>query len=181
MEAEILWRRYLDGDRAAFDGIVDILRENLIFFINRYTHDLDVAEDISQDVFLALLMNPKKYDFRVKLKTYLFTIAHNKALNYVKKSRKTLLLSDSESEKSSEYEAFEEKIFSDEEKRRLSCAIKKLNQDYAEVIHLIYFEDMSYDEAGRVMRKSRKQIENLVSRARNSLRNFLEREGIKGL
>lgn len=47
MEADALWQRYMQGDRSAFNDIVDMLRDNLIFFINRYTHNLDAAEDIS--------------------------------------------------------------------------------------------------------------------------------------
>ena len=85
MDGESLYRQYLLGEKTAFDGIVELYRENLIFFINRYTGDLDAAEDLSQDAFLELLLHPKRYDFRVSLKTYLFTIARNKAFNYLKK------------------------------------------------------------------------------------------------
>ena len=55
-------------------------------------------------------------------------------------------------------------------------AIAGLPQDYATVIHLLYFEDMSYSEAGAVMKKSRKQIENLIMRARAALHATMERE-----
>ena len=41
------------------------------------------------------------------------------------------------------------------------------------VIHLIYFEDLSYDEAGKVMKKSRKQVDNLLYRAKKSFASFL--------
>ena len=94
MDGESLYRRYLSGDKAAFDGIVDLYRENLIFFIARYTGDLDAAEDLSQDAFLELLLHPRRYDFRVTLKTYLFTIARNKAINYIKKQKRVMPLDD---------------------------------------------------------------------------------------
>ena len=176
MEAEALWQRYILGDKSAFDGIVDMLRDNLIFFINRYTHNLDAAEDISQDTFLALLLHPKLYNYRVKLKTYLFTIARYKAVNYVKhESRRSMLMVDM-SVVSEEYAAFEEQFFADSEKKRLYAAASKLPPDYAQVIYLIYFEDMTYDEAGRVMRKNRKQIENLAYRARAALREEMGKE-----
>ena len=54
MDGESLYRQYLSGEKTAFDGIVELYRENLIFFINRYTGDLDAAEDLSQDAFLEL-------------------------------------------------------------------------------------------------------------------------------
>lgn len=175
MEAEALWQRYMQGDRSAFNDIVDMLRDNLIFFINRYTHNLDAAEDISQDTFIDLLLHPKRYDYRVKLKTYLFTIARNKAVNYVKREKRRSMLMVDMSVVSAEYAAFEERFFADSEKKRLYTAALKLPPDYAHVIHLIYFEDMAYDEAGKVMHKTRKQIENLVYRARAALRKEMEK------
>lgn len=79
-------------------------------------------------------------------------------------------------EKSEAYRSFEQEMLKNEEKRTLHKAIAGLPQDYATVIHLLYFEDMSYSEAGAVMKKSRKQIENLIMRARAALHATMERE-----
>lgn len=176
MDGESLYRQYLSGEKTAFDGIVELYRENLIFFINRYTGDLDAAEDLSQDAFLELLLHPKRYDFRVSLKTYLFTIARNKAFNYLKKQGRIVYSDEETTEKSEAYRSFEQEMLKNEEKRTLHKAIAGLPQDYATVIHLLYFEDMSYSEAGAVMKKSRKQIENLIMRARAALHATMERE-----
>lgn len=177
MDGESLYRRYLDGDKAAFDGVIELYRENLIFFLRRYVDDLDTAEDLSQDAFLELLLHPGRYDFRVSLKTYLFTIARNKAFNALKKQKRIVYSDGETSEKSEAYLAFEQEMLQNEEKRALHRAIAGLPPDYATVIHLLYFEDLSYAEAGAVMKKSRKQIENLVMRARAALRGFMEKEG----
>ncbi len=176
MDGEKLFARYLCGDKSAFDDIVSLYRENLIFFINLYTNDLDTAEDLSQDVFIALLMHPKRYDFRVKLKTYLFTIAKNKALNYIKKAKREFPI-DELPERSDEYAAFEDEIIASEEKKDLNRAINKLKPDYAEVLHLLYFEEMSYLEICKIMRKTQKQVENLATRARAELRLIMIKEG----
>ena len=45
------YRRFLDGDECAFDGIMQALFHSLVFFINRYVQELDTAEDIAMDVF----------------------------------------------------------------------------------------------------------------------------------
>ena len=45
------------------------------------------------------------------------------------------------------------------------------------VVYLIYFENMSYDEAARVMKKSKKQVDNLLYRAKNQLRTILTDNG----
>lgn len=110
MDGESLYRQYLSGEKTAFDGIVELYRENLIFFINRYTGDLDAAEDLSQDAFLELLLHPKRYDFRVSLKTYLFTIARNKAFNYLKKQGRIVYSDEETAEKSEAYRSFEQEM-----------------------------------------------------------------------
>lgn len=45
------------------------------------------------------------------------------------------------------------------------------------VIHLIYFEKMTYDEAAKVMKKNRKQVDNLLYRAKKELRIILGEDG----
>jgi len=44
-------------------------------------------------------------------------------------------------------------------------------------VHLIYFEEMTYEEAAQVMRKNRKQVDNLLYRAKKALRIILGEDG----
>ena len=60
----------------------------------------------------------------------------------------------------------------------LAAAIEKLSSDMQSAIHLVYFEDLSYEDAGRVMKKSAKQIDNLLYRARKELKELLSREEV---
>lgn len=174
---ESSYRRFLAGEESAFDEVIDTYHESLIFFIQRYVHNLDEAEDIAEDCFVELIVHPR-YHFKVSLKTYLFTIARNKSVDYIRhRSAIPTTPLDECSEKSAEYESFENKVLRDERRRAVNRAVEQLNEEMRTVIHLIYFEDMSYEEAGRVMKKSRKQMENLAYRARNALRVILTKEG----
>ena len=65
----------------------------------------------------------------------------------------------------------------DERKKILHNALANLSPEYRQVLWLIYFEDFSNDEAAQVMKKSKRQIENLVYRAKKSLKLTLEKEG----
>lgn len=172
-----LFRRYIDGENEAFDEIIKLYRENLIFFIMRYVRSVSVAEEIAQDAFVELLLHKHRYNFSCSLKTYLFTIAKNKAINHLRRQK---FVSDEEIDLNLEAdeESLAEKIIKNEQSEILYRVLHRLNEDYRCALHLVYIEELSYDEAGRVMGKNRKQIENLVYRAKASARNELEKEGV---
>ena len=173
---ESSYRRFLDGDESAFGEILDMYGENLIFFINRYVHNIAVAQEISEDVFVELLIHKRRYNFKTSLKTYVFTIAHNKAIDYVRKCARHPECAYEYIENESDRLNIEDEFLKREQERELHRAIDTLSDDYKTVLHLVYFENMSYEQTGRVMKKNRKQIENLVYRARQALKKELTKE-----
>lgn len=173
---EILFSKYLAGDTSALGQILESYHDTLILFINRYVQDLTVAEDLAADSFAQLFVNPKKYNFSVSLKTYLFTIGKSRALDWLRANRRVKTASLPETLVGGA--SPEEVLIADEEKRQLYAAISRLRGDYKTAIHLIYFEELSYKEAGYVMKKSEKQISNLVYRAKEALKNDYRKEGL---
>ena len=172
------YRRFLEGDESAFDEIVDLLFHKLVFFINGYVHDTVIAEDIAIDTISDLFVNKKRYNFKVTLKTYVFMIGKSKALNYLKHHKLISMVDFSEIEEiSDDAKQLEEIVLADERRRIIHAALEKLPGDLQMAIHLIFFEEMSYEEAAKVMNKSRKQIYNLIFRAKDELRNILGEEG----
>ena len=172
------YRRFLNGDESAFDEIMKELFDNLVFFIDRYVHDIHAAEDIAIDAFSDLVVNKHRYNFKVTLKSYLFMLGRSRALNYIKHRKVIDFVELAEAEKtSSEQETLEEIVLADERKRVVNNALNSLPDDMRVVIHLIYFEDLSYGEAAKVMKKNRKQVDNLLYRAKKELRIILGKDG----
>lgn len=172
------YRRFLNVDESAFDEIMKELFDNLVFFIDRFVHDIHVAEDIAIDAFSDLVVNKHRYNFKVTLKTYLFMLGRSRALNYIKHRKVIDFVELTEADKaSSEQETLEELVLADERKRVVNNALNALPDDMRVVIHLIYFEDLSYDEAAKVMKKNRKQVDNLLYRAKKELRIILGKDG----
>ena len=172
------YRRFLNGDESAFDDIMKEFFNNLVFFINGYVHDIYAAEDIAIDVFSDLIVHKHRYNFKVTLKTYLFMIGRSRALNYIKHRKVIDFVELTESDETmDEQENLEKNILEDEKKQIINKAIDKLTDDMRVVIHLIYFEGMSYDETARVMKKNRKQVDNLLYRAKKELRIILGEDG----
>ena len=172
------YRRYLDGNESAFDSVMKELFDPLVFFIDRIVRDTAAAEDIAMDAFSDLIVHRHRYNFKVTLKTYLFMIGRSRALNYIKHRAKfpSVPLSDAE-HLAAERALLEEKLLHDERKRIVSSALASLPEDMRTAVHLVYFEELSYDEAAKVMKKNRKQIDNLLYRAKNALRNAIGKEG----
>ena len=167
------YRRYLDGDESGLEKIAEMYGNNLMFFINGFVKNITLAEDIMEDTFMELIVHKHYFRGESSFKTYLFKIGRNKALNALKKN-KVLMTLDTDIEDTAK---LEDMIVRDDKNRRVRNAISKINETYATVIHLLYFEGMTYEEIGKVMKKNNKQIKNLAYRARNSLKEVLEKEG----
>ena len=59
----------------------------------------------------------------------------------------------------------------------LYLALDRLKDEYRQILYLIYFEDMSIEDAARVMKKTRKQIYNLILRSKEALKKELTESG----
>ena len=172
------YRRYLDGDEAAFDELLGLYRDSLTFFINRYVHDLDAAEDLAIDTFLHLIVHRGRYNFRTPLKAYLFMIGRSRALDYLKHRKKLTMVELSQAEHElPKGPSLEEILLRDERKRTLNRALSQLPEQMQTAVHLVYFEDLSYEDAARVMKKNKKQIANLLYRSKEKLRAILGKDG----
>lgn len=175
---ESSYRRYLDGDQTAFDDIMRLYRNSLTFFINLFVRDMDAAEDLAIDTFMYLIVHRYRYNFKTSLKTYLFMIGRSRALDYIK-HRKVITeveLYQAETELP-QSPTLEEIILLDDRKQALNRALRQLPQEMQTAVHLVYFEDLSYEDAAKVMKKNRKQVANLLYRAKVQLRSILGKDG----
>lgn len=171
------YRRYLEGDESAFADILTEYRDPVTFFIQRYVHDICAAEDIAADVFMELVVHPRKYDFRASLRTYLFMIARSRAIDWLRhKKRHEIVNIDDAADLLQDENDLEEQVLRNEQKRRLHEAIAELPEDQQIAVHLVYFEERTYADTARIMKKSAKQVDNLLYRAKQTLRSLLSEE-----
>ena len=172
------YRRFLAGDESAFDDIIKDYRNPLTSFIFRYVRNAEAAEDITIDVFTYLIIHPHRYNFKTGLKTYLFMLGRSRALDYLKHARKIEFTDISEhAELMSADAGPEERLVSDEKRNAVRRAVQALPEQMCTAVFLVYFENMSYADAARIMKKSRKQIDNLLYRAKSELRSVLGEDG----
>lgn len=173
MEEDIkLYNDFILGKNESFEKIIDKYKEKLIYFIQRFVKSIDIAEDISQDVFVYMLINKKEYDFKYSLKTYLYTIGKSRALNYLKRESKILPI-----DESNLYDDdLEEKIFYKERTTNLKKAINKLSSEHQLAIYLVDVEELQYKDICKILNKSLPQVKMLIHRARKKLKYILSQE-----
>ena len=173
---EELYSRYMrDGCEDALRTLLERHREGLTLFIYAIVGDMDDAEDLMLDAFAAAAAGTSRFLGRSSFKTWLFSIGRNLAAGHMRKRKGPHLPLDDELAGSSAVPELE--ILKSEETRQLQQALSSLKPEYRQALTLIYFEDMSYEEAGRVMKQNRRQMYHLIERGKASLRETLERMG----
>lgn len=102
-------------------------------------------------------------------------IGRGKALNYLR--RRKFFSPDPIPEDIPQEISLEEQFLRSEQRRALHAALKTLPEDMATALYLVYFEDLSYADTAKVMKKTSKQVDNLLYRGKAALRNLLGKDG----
>lgn len=173
-----LYQRFLSGDDSGLQRLMERYGNSLTLYIDGYLHDIHEAEDLMIEAFAYFVAKrPRLRDngFRA----YLYKSARHLALRCLQKKRRKQLFSFDDLEQEPESDVLLETLVqTDERNRILWRCMDELAPAYREALYLVYFEGMRHAEAAAVMRKTEKQIADLVYRGRASLRKTLEREGI---
>lgn len=167
------YRRFLDGEDSAFDEIMDRYHDSLILFVNKLVGNYSIAEELAADTFIELLVHKKRFLGKCDFKTYLYSIGRHKAIDYIRREARKKTVPTDEILELSDDQRIEEHFIEDESKRILHQAIEKLSEDYRAAVYLIFFEDLSYEDAARILGKNKKQIDNLIYRAKAALKKIL--------
>ncbi len=175
------YRRFLEGDD---NGIVEIIKEyrdGLILFLNSFVRNIFVAEDLAEKVFVRLVVNKPKFGGKSAFKTWLYAVGRNIAVDHIRKESKLSgpSFDDGLEHIISAEETLEKTYFRQESKIELHRVLAKINKDYRYVLYLKYFEDFDNRDISSILKKSTRQVENLVYRAKQALKTELIKEGFE--
>ena len=174
------YRRFLNGEDDGLTLIIKEYKDGLILYINNYVNNIYIAEDLMQETFVKIAVKKPEFKGKSSFKTWLYAIGRNTTLDYLRHNSKykISLINDIENYLKDETD-LENLYIKNEQKILLHKALSKLKSDYREILWLIYFENFSNAQAAVVMNKSNRQIENLLFRAKQSLKQILEKEKIE--
>lgn len=174
---EISYCKYLNGDD---NGLVEIIRDykdGLILYLNGITGNINSAEEIMEETFFKIAVKKPVFKGKSSFKTWLYSIGRNAAIDVMRKNSRISSFSVDYYTNIADEKNIELEYLKEEQKIMLHKALNNLNSDYRQILYLTYFEDFTIDEAAVIMKKNRKQINNLLYRAKKSLRNELEKGG----
>lgn len=172
-----LYKAFLNGDQSALTLIIRDCKDGLMLYLNTYVQNITVAEELTEDTFVKLVLKRPKFAFDIAFKTWLYRIGRNLALDYLRRNKhKNISLSDLP-ELADECASLERSYIQQEEKQMLHRTIKSLKKEYQQVLWLVYFEGFTHKETARIMEKTVHNVETLVYRARQSLKVKLLKEG----
>ncbi len=160
-------------DMESFEAIVLKYRENSINFARRYIKDLHICEDIAQEAFATVFVYKDRYNPDMSFKTWLFTIIHNKCVDYIRKNREIQSYDAKEAHLNDGlFEHLDTKILLEQE-------IERLKPNYRAIIQMVEFEGMTIREAAKVLQISEVHARVLNYRAKKKLQAQLMKGGFQ--
>ena len=173
-----LYRQFLGGRTSAYDELMILYGDSLTFYLYGYLHNWQDAEDLTVEAFARIMV--KKPRIREGgFKAYLYKTARNLASRFHSRESRAEIFSLEGAEKELADSLLLENHLQEEEKKHiLHLCLERIDPALREALWLVYFEDLSYEDAAGVMNVSRKRVDKLLQRGKTILRTELEKEGI---
>ncbi len=172
------YRRFLDGDDKGLGEIIRDYKDGLMLYLNGFVNNISAAEELMEETFFKIITKKPRFTAKHRFKTWLYTIGRNVAIDYLRHQSRLdqIQLEDAQNFIKDECD-LEKSYLAEERKIAVHNGLKKLNAEYRQVLWLIYFDGFTSAEAGLIMKKSSRQMKNLVYRAKSALKSELDKEG----
>lgn len=174
----------LQKKEAAYKELVQKYQKQVINTCYRLLGNYEDAQDIAQDVFIEVYESIDKFRKEAKLSTWIYRIAVNKSLNYIKviNRRKCVKSIESflgkENNETSNISAYQSdmpnnNLICEERKSILQQALNKLPENQKIAFTLNKYEELSYQQIAEIMQTSLSAVESLIHRAKTNLQKHL--------
>ncbi|CAH2716028.1 ECF RNA polymerase sigma factor SigW [Neobacillus rhizosphaerae] len=166
----------MEDDEILFNEIMTRYGQDILQLVFSYVRNKQLAEDLTQDIFVKCYKALHTYKQNAKLKTWLFKIASNHCKDYLRSwyFRKVIATEKMAEMTVSSGQNVEQAVLEHEEEQTIANAVLKLPMKYREVIYLFYFEDMSLKEIESVLDVNQNTVKSRLKRAKSLLKEELE-------
>lgn len=163
-------------DPGYYEEVVTRYRKKLLPYLRRFIGTGDEVEDLLQNIFIKVFEHLADFDMQRKFSPWIYRIAHNEAVNYLKKKSYRQLIAwedivsvEEMASARDEGETPEEARTRDEVRIAVRKALNTLPKKYREILQLRYYLDKSYAEMSRILKKPENTVASMLSRAKRQL------------
>jgi RNA polymerase sigma-70 factor, ECF subfamily len=172
----------LAGSQSAYEQIVRRYQRPIVSLIARMTKDRALAEDLAQEAFVKAFRSLAAFDTTRRLSSWLFRIAHNTALDAIRRSRSSGRSAELPGDLSDDRHGHAAPAAPDPVEQQalggaLQAALARLRLEYRVATVLRYEEGLSFEEIGHVMGVPAATARSHVHRARKELIRLLTESG----
>lgn len=161
-----------EGNKEAFRQFYDQLNGPLFRFIEKKLNDPHRSADIMHDVFMEVWRNAGRFEGRSAVKSWVFGIAHNKAVDFIRRETRIDLPGEMP-EIIDESPAGEACVLAAQEAAHVAACLDTLGSAQREVIDLAFYEDMSYRDIASALAVPEGTIKTRVFHAKQRLLHCL--------
>jgi len=160
-------------DQEAYSVIVERYQNKLLRYVNSIVKEHAKAADTVQETFIKSFINLRSFDNKKKFSSWIYRIAHNEALNAIKKNHKEIYFDDDFDFPSDENitENFEKKEIAS----KVESCINKMSLLYSEPLVLYAIEEKSYEEISDILRIPMGTVATRISRAKLLMKNICKK------
>lgn len=165
-------------DESAVYALVERYRAPLTYFATGYLGDVVAAEDAVSEAIVKLLIKKPALENERTLKSYLYIATKNAAIDLLRKRKRERAYFESALRlTATEIDYIDEKLCTTDQQRAIASALRLLPCNYRQVLYFYYFEELSISDICKILKKHKKQIYNLLARAKTALSEILKKEG----
>lgn len=169
---------FLKGDTNGLVQIIELYKDGLVAYLNSIVQDIHAAEELTEEVFVKLVVKKPHFTGRSSFKTWLYTVARNTAVDYLRSCTRTKEYTVEDiSAMAADEEELERAYIRTEQRILVHKSLGKIKPEYRQVLYLTFYEEFDNTQAAKIMKRSKRQIENLVYRAKQALKVQLIQEG----
>lgn len=170
------------GNVDIFEILIDRYSDKLGRYIRKFLSRREDVEDILQDIFIKCFVNIKSFDTSQKFSPWIYRIAHNEAVNLLKKNSIKVFSFDifddtffihPKAKEDSESEAEREIL-----KNHLDEILNDLDQKYKEIIILYFYEELSYKDISDILKIPISLVGVRIQRGKEQIKKILNEKGI---
>jgi len=168
------------GDIGAFQEIYNAFSEFVYTVALRVTRTREDAQEVTQDVFMKVYKKLKWFGFKSSLKTWIYRIAVNTAINTSKRSAKNqnrLVEYDDDVQCGNASCSVQKDIDKESNEKHIASLLEQLNPDQRACVVLRNIEEMSYKEIARVLNTNIVTVRTRIKRAREKMLIYSKGKG----